>query len=393
MSGSATKGSKVRRRGARKLLRALHAFSTFDTGGPQRRACELAQMWGYGVEHTVVAMDDRFGAAQVWPRDVSLEMQPPPDGSVLKRISTMRRILREHDPDVVLTYNWGAIEWVLAARLAGMVGRVVHHEDGFGVEERERPLWRRSMARRLLLPRVGAVVVPSSVLARIGREQWKLAQGHLHHLPNGVDLEHFTPELVRGGGNAVVFGVVGGLRAVKNQALAIEALASIERPRSGEPAARLRIVGDGPDHEALTDLAQGLGVADAVDFVGHVTDTAAEYVHMDALLISSKSEQMPLALLEAMACGLPVVSTDVGDVREVLSPDNRSGQFVAASGDAAGLAHAMTTLMRDETLRAELGAANRVHVERRYTKQSCGRKYLDVYEAIAGRGPATADDE
>jgi glycosyltransferase involved in cell wall biosynthesis len=369
-------------------IRVLHAFATFDVGGPQRRAVQLAAAWGSRAEHTVVATDGRYAAAEIWPENISLQVQQPPRGKIWTRLGAMRALLRSHDPDLVLTYNWGAIEWLLAARSVGRSRNLVHHEDGFGVEEQARRLWRRSFLRRRLLPRVGAVVVPSGVLAAIARDEWRVPTERLHHLPNGVDLARFaaSPDAERERGERsgpVVFGVVGGLRPVKDQALAIRALA---RTDAGKTGVRLRLVGDGPDRSALESLASELGVRDRVEFAGHVGDPASEYRGFDVLAISSRSEQMPLALLEAMASGLPVVSTDVGDVRAVLGPDNRGDDLVVPPGDADALAAAMTRLAADPARRVALGRANREHVERHYERSVCDARFLAVYEAAARCG-------
>ena len=92
-------------------------------------------------------------------------------------------------------------------------------------------------------------------------------------------------------------------------------------------------------------------------FPGHVSDTPALYAGFDVFALSSDTEQMPLSVLEAMAAGLPVVSTDIGDVRAMLASDNAG--FVVPMRDEAALADALSTLLADAALRARLGAANR----------------------------------
>ena len=361
--------------------RVLHVFSTFDVGGPQRRAVELVGRWhrttGRGVEHAVLALDGRTAAAKLWPSDVPMRLVDRPEpGKPWSRIAKIGRLLRAERPDLLCTYNWGSIEWLLAARLAGYLPRTVHHEDGFGAEEQNRLLWRRSLARRLLFRGLPAVVVPSRVLEEIAHRVWRVPAQRLRYLPNGVDLGHFTPRAPTGEGD-VVFGAVGGLRPVKDQALAIRAFAAASCHRT----AVLRLVGDGPDRPTLEQLARDEGVADRVVFVGNVTDPGPEYAKFDVFVISSKSEQMPLALLEAMASGLPVASTDVGDVRSMLSIQNAE-QGLAPAGDVKGLASAFDHLAADAGRRTEFGRANRQRAEEQFEIGTCYGRFLRIYDEV-----------
>jgi L-malate glycosyltransferase len=100
-------------------------------------------------------------------------------------------------------------------------------------------------------------------------------------------------------------------------------------------------------------------------------------------VLPSRTEQMPIAMLEAMACGLPVVATDVGDVRRIL-PEEAAGCIVPAA-DAAALAAALARVLGDPAQRAALGASNRRRVERDYEQRACLARFLAVYDT-AGRG-------
>jgi glycosyltransferase involved in cell wall biosynthesis len=358
-------------------VRLLHVFSTFSVGGPQRRFVELLRMMPADWEHRVVALDGQTGAAEHVAAGTRIDLLPtPPRASPLARLAAIRRTLRAEQPDLLATYNWGAIEWLCGAR-AGRARAIVHHEDGFGPAELVAQKRRRVLARRALLPLVDALVVPSRVLARIAHETWRQPPARVHCLPNGVDLAHFVPGPPRPRGE-VVFGAVGGLRPIKNQALAIRAFARA----TCRPRARLVLVGDGPDTAALRALAVELGVADRVDFPGAVTDTAPCYHGFDAFVLSSHSEQMPIALVEAMASGLPVASTDVGDVGWMVAEPNRP--LVVARGDPQALAAALDRLAGDPALRRELGRTNRARAEQEFDRDVCYRRFVALYARVAG---------
>jgi glycosyltransferase involved in cell wall biosynthesis len=146
------------------------------------------------------------------------------------------------------------------------------------------------------------------------------------------------------------------LRPEKNIARLVRAFAQV---RTTVPC-RLAIVGDGPQRAALQSLAEELGLAEAVIFTGHLTKPEQALRSMDVFALSSDTEQMPISLLEAMASGLPVVSTDVGDVRAMLPPE--AAPWITALDDAA-LARALADLLNDPSQRSLLGQANRARAE------------------------------
>ena len=351
--------------------RYVHVFATFGAGGPQIRAVQLLQELGPGLHHTIVAMDGRTEALAALPAGLDVTVAAPlPRGGFLATVRRARAWLAAERPDLVLTYNWGAIESAVAARSLGLP--LVHHEDGFGPEEAERRLRRRSWLRRLALRSV-PVVVPSLVLQRIATAEWRLPAAQVHHLPNGVDLARFRPAGVVPDG---IVGTVGGLRAEKDHATLLRAFAD-----PALAAARLQLVGGGALEAELHALAQQLGVADRVRFVGPVADTAPSYAAMTVFVMSSRTEQMPIALLEAMAAGLPVVATDVGDVRAIL-PESAAA-YIVPKADPAALARALAAVLGDPALRQRLGADNRRRVEERYEARRCLARFTALYERVA----------
>ncbi len=164
----------------------LHVFSTFAVGGPQMRFIALAAAFGPRYRHIVMAMDnDHACAARLVPGlDVRCERIEVEKGATFSNVRRFRRRLRAIAPDVLVTYNWGAIEWAMA-NIPRRV-RHIHVEDGFGPEERERQLPRRVLTRRLVLAR-STVAVPSRTLWRIATEVWRLDPHRVRYVPNGSD--------------------------------------------------------------------------------------------------------------------------------------------------------------------------------------------------------------
>lgn len=306
----------------------LHAFSTFQLGGPQARFVQLANALGPAYEHHIVAMDNRFDAGDRLSADVRWQpvQMTVKKGGLLANRSVCRQQLRRLKPDLLLSYNWGAIEWA-AANLPRLVPQV-HVEDGFGPEEAHAQLPRRVWTRRVLLG-LGRVplVVASRRLEAIAKDIWKLSPDRVRFLANGVALSASTPKAEASG--LLCIGTVAGLRPEKNIARLIRAFARLREAQ----AARLVIVGDGPLRGELEALARSLGVERDVAFTGYLANPGERLAEFDLFALSSDTEQLPIAMLEAMALGLPIVSTRVGDIGAVLA-DVSPGNLCAPDDEA-----------------------------------------------------------
>ena len=360
----------------------LHVFSNFTPTGPEIRTVRLIGAFGNAYRHSIVSMDGRTGAAELLPpgADVRLLPNPPKAGSFATAVR-LRRLLLAEQPDLVLTYNWGAFDMLLASRSA-RVRRVVHHEEGFDEDEAAAFKRRRVLARRLVLPGAHRVVVPSLRLQSIATTLWNLPREKVRLIPNGIALDHFTlrdgnPELRRRLGipaEAVVVGAVGSLRPVKNYPRLLEACAA-------SPGVHLLLVGEGQERQALEARAARPDLAGRVHLAGHQADPAPFLRVMDIFALSSDTEQMPVSLLEAMASSLPAVATDVGDVRPILPPEQADFLTPPDSGAPAALARGIMKLAGDPAARERLGAANRRRVEESFTFEKMCAAYHEVYES------------
>lgn len=367
-------------------LRLLHVFATFDAGGPQVRTVEVIGRLGAQFTHAVIAADGRTGAAARLPAGIAVETLRRP-ASALQQARALVAATRTRRPDLVLTYNWGAMLGAAAARWLGVP--FVHHEEVVPVEEHAAPLQRREWLRRLVLPRAAAVVVPSRRLADAARSRWAVPPARVDRIDNGVELAGRRAKVHAAGrsGHAVV-GTVAHARPEKNWPRLLHAFAQL---RARE--ARLLVVGDGPGRPAAEQLAGWLGVGGRVRFAGAVDEARPCYDAMDVFALASDDEQMPLAVLEAMAHGLPVVATDVGEVAAMLPPAQRRFVVPADARAAAAMAAAIDELLADAPLRARLGAENRAHAERRHDLAGVAARYAALYRRCARPAPAAAAQE
>lgn len=368
-----------------KIPHLLHVFSNFVPTGPEIRTVHLIEAFGRGFRHSILSMDGRTSAAELLPKELDVRiLESPPKAGSFATARRLRRVLSEVEPDLVLTYNWGAFDMLLAARSAGF-RRVIHHEEGFNEDEAESFKRRRVLARRLVLPGVGRLIVPSERLRSVATGLWKVPPERIRLIPNGIRLDRFAPrdghpELRARLGipaAAVLVGSVGSLRAVKRFTRLLDAVAA------AGPDVHLLLVGDGEERAALEARAAAPDLSGRVCFAGYQKDPAPYYRALDLFALSSDSEQMPVCLLEAMASSLPAVATDVGDVRAMLPPEQ--APFLVPLGGAAtagALGTRIAELARSPETRERLGVANRRRAEESFAFVGMCAAYRDVYASV-----------
>ncbi len=360
----------------------MHVFSTFAVGGPEVRMASIINHFGRKYRHTVMAMDGRRACASrlVGDLDVSFLQLPAKNSGLLGNVTRFQAILRELRPDMLLTYNWGAIEWAFANRFFAQC-RHVHLESGFGPEEADGQLLRRVLFRRVALARAERIVVPSRKLVDLAVRVWKLDANRILYIPNGVDCDRFArpPESgVIAGFEKVpgelIVGTLAPLRAVKNIPRLIHAFAGLV----ARFPTRLLILGDGPERPALSALVARMGLTERVVFAGHIEAPEKVLGWFDVFAISSDTEQLPNSLLQAMASGRPVAGVDVGDVKITVAPENRA--FIVPKGDDAGLRNALERLLVEPATRRELGRANQACARAHYSQERMFATYAAVFD-------------
>jgi glycosyltransferase involved in cell wall biosynthesis len=354
----------------------LHVFPSFAIGGQQTRFATIAARLGQAYRHVIVSLDGRDMARSLLPGSLDARMLGVQHSSGPRALVAFGKAIRMVGPDALLTYNWGSMDWAILNRLRFGLPHV-HLEDGFGRDEADRQLRRRVLTRRLVLRR-SAVVVPSRTLAALAAREWRLSPSRVTYIPNGIDARRFdiAPDPGRffdRGGAACVIGAFAPLRAEKNLSRLIRAFARLDG------AARLVICGEGPEAAGLHALAAELDLGGRVIFTGHVAAPELVMGSFDVFAITSDTEQMPYAVLEAMCAWLPVVGTDVGDIAAMVHPDNR--RFVVPRDQPDLLVAALRDLQSDAGLRRRVGAANRVDVERRFTIERMTSDFARILEA------------
>jgi len=358
--------------GPRKHL--VHVFPGFGMGGSQSRFVQLVKAIPCRYRHTILSLDGTIEMARHFPAGCAVEVRVPEidKASGLKSWLRRRVTLRELRPDLLVTYNWGAMDWCISNRLAPLSPHV-HIEDGFGPEEKHRQLARRIWTRRMILSGSNStVVVPSRRLEGLALDVWKLPQRTVRYIPNGIDCARFDRPK-RPDRSRLVIGTVATLRAEKNLKRLIH-LFSLLKGKEAD----LVIVGDGPERKDLEQAADRSPAASRIFFTGASASPEKELERFDIFALTSDTEQMPLSVLEAMACGLPVISFAVGDVPQMVAPENREFATMPLSDDK-GYVEKLERLAASPLLRRQLGDANRAWALAHYDQKLMLESYLQLF--------------
>lgn len=359
-----------------KQLRIAHVLSSFALGGQERVAVDLAgsqAKLGHRV-HAISLAEGPNGALadDFTARGVTIHSTPKGRGVDATLVLRLAALFLRERIHVVHTHNPQPLFYgALAGRLARTA--IVHSKHGAN-PERGRKLWMRRFAGHL----VDAYVAVSEATAEVARNNRECPPELLQTIANGVELSGFGPDeytrkAVRDElglpQDAFVFGTVGRVSKEKDHALLVRAAA----PLLG-PSVWLCVVGDGAEMPAVR--AEALRASPHVVLPGVRRDVARVLTAFDAFVLSSYTEGLPLALVEAMATGLPIVSTDVGACAQVL---DGAGLLVPARDEAA-----LRDAMRDVREHpGNLGARARERA-RHYDAARMSEEYLALYRRVLG---------
>jgi sugar transferase (PEP-CTERM/EpsH1 system associated) len=367
-----------------RLLRVTHLVLSLDNGGLERVVLELVR-GGVGGGHDVsviclerpgmLAGDVRNAGAAVHCLDKSPGIRP-------RIASGISRLLRRLRPHVIHTHQIGALAYAGPAAYWCGIPVVTHTEHGKHYSNR----WKTRLLGRVASRFAHQVCCVSEDILQEVISQGVAPSTKCRFIPNGIDTSRFSQPShsvgslrTRAGvpADAIVVGTVGRLTEIKNQSSLLRAFAALLATFATIPF-HLLIVGDGPEWQNLNQLADQLGIRNAVTFAGYQSQPELYLGLMDIFALSSRSEGMPLAVLEAWAAGLPVVATSVGGVPRLIE-HGKTGLLVEFD-NIGEMTASIAQLATNPELRDQLGRVGQQLVGESYGSQKMCDNYQQVYE-------------
>ena len=370
-------------------VRLLQVVDSLNAGGMENIVVEVCNRLDPARFEITVCCLDRLGAfaerLRAGVRRVELRKAP---GFRWKYVSALRGVLREGAFDVVHTHHLGGLIYAALARFGLGGPRVIHSEHIIlhGEELGRRRLWQRRLLYRF---------AASCIFSVSGQQLDQLRVLGLTHramftLPNGVDCGRFRPlegerkpELRQRLGlypDGFWLGNVARFATAKRHEALVEAF---EQAIAKRPAMRLLLVGDGgSEKERVLARIAASPARERIHWAGFQQDPAPWYQAMDALVVASSFEGLPNAVLEGMACGLPVLANDACGVRELARDGHHGwvGDFSTVEKLSAGLARAAG---ESPDGLARMGAAAAEHVRSEFSMETMLGKYDHLYTTVS----------
>jgi sugar transferase (PEP-CTERM/EpsH1 system associated) len=368
-----------------------HVVYRFDIGGLENGLVNLINhIPEYRFRHAIICLADYTDfARRIRRRDVELIALHKPPGNSIKLHFQLWYLFRKLKPAIVHTRNLAALEAQAAAALAGIKVRV-HGEHGRDVNDLDGFNRRYQWVRRLYRPFVQHYIALSHDLQNYLIDRVRIDVGHVTQLYNGVDTEKFRPSVAGRGPlphalfndpSLFVFGTVGRMQAVKDQiTLARAFVRAIELAPDARARLRLVIIGDGPKREPTQQVLDAAGMQELAWLPGARDDVAELLPGFDVFVLPSLAEGISNTILEAMACGLPVLATRVGGNPELVDA-TRTGELVPAA-DVEAMAHALLRYLREPLRAREQGSAARQTTLDRFSLDRMVTGYMDVYDRL-----------
>jgi sugar transferase (PEP-CTERM/EpsH1 system associated) len=372
-------------------IRVLHVVPQLGVGGTELALVKVVRGLNDGrFEHHVWAMRS-CSDPERWTRE--FERSPIVVDEGKKGFSfplrRMARMMRSLQPDIVHSRNWGALEAVLSARMAGVPG-IVHSEHGYDPAMLGGLPLRRRVFRRGMYGLANGLFAVTRELGRYHAAQGYIAAARFATIPNGVDTNRFGRNEAASARvreefgiacDAVVVGWIGRMAPIKDLPTLLRACASLAERF---PKMTLLIAGDGPERQKWQAVANDLPfLAGRVVFAAERHDVPDVLSAMDIFVLPSTSEGMSNTLLEAMASELPIVATNAGGTPEVIE-DGVSG-WLFQPGDDRALVGLLESLLVNPQLRANAGAAARHRVEQEFSLRRMIERYEQLYLQLAER--------
>ncbi len=348
--------------------------NAFLIGGAENMVFELAKnLDKEKVDASIITLRSRCGSAlEKKVDDLKLKNEYAEcSGRVTpKKLLKVYRMIKREKPDIIHAHMAGAaygMPWILTHKTKMVITPHTSPEKAFN---------KRTTAFIKALIRCKKVVVTavSEENRLLLQKAYGLKDDQVKFVNNGVDLSRFYKKSHEG----VTFINVGRQDENKNQKLILKLFARLCEERND---INLILCGDGVCHESLIEFAKELNIADKVEFTGNVADTENYLCRADIYLQSSHREGLPLSIIEAMAASLPIISTDVGGISDIVKDNG----ILVKDNDEDAYFKAMCMLLEDKALREKMGGLSKSYTAD-FSSEKMAEKYTEIFKQNVKKG-------
>jgi sugar transferase (PEP-CTERM/EpsH1 system associated) len=370
--------STVRHRASKcEPIRVVHVVPNLCTGGMERLVLEMLEHSNPERASPQVLCIGQRGqyAADAEELGVAVTALHAPIRRNLRLPFKLARFLRHTRTEVVHTHGpYAQFYGAVAARMAGCP--VIHTMHGFPWPR----TWRRRLLGRLSNSLTRSIVAVSHDLSDYALGELQVPAERLHVIHNGIECDRFSLARREAGSRRFDAIMVARLSSEKDFPSLLQAVGLVQQKR---PDFRLAIAGDGPLRQEVEDLIEQLRLEQHVELLGNRSDVPSLLTQAEVFVLSTHTEGLSIALLEAMACGKPIVATAVGGNPEVVV-DGETGFLVPRDAPQV-LASRLLWLTEHPEEARRMGAAGRRRVEQQFNIRRMVESYEDLYCQAAGR--------
>ena len=356
------------------MKKVLLCIPTLGTGGAEKFVVDLATRLDKSVFDVTVAITRRNipGIYEQVLKNHNIPIVDLSGESYLRMLRKQLAYLRKAKPDVVHTSVGSMLHMMLATLLIPVPVKLftMHNQVEYTFRERKSNRWIYKAAFTLL------GYTPVGICDHIARDiqnTFSLPAEKVRKVNNGVDLTVFKPAEREKKKETVEIVNIGTMYGVKNQRMLMEAFGALYRQY---PNLRLTILGDGVLRPELESQAERLGISDVVRMPGIQKAVCAYLQQADIYVSASNSEGQPLSVLEAMACGLPVVATAAGGTVDAVK--NGENGIIIPIGDQKALEAALQKMITEEEFRKKCGETS-YHMAQGWSIEACAEGYAALY--------------
>jgi glycosyltransferase involved in cell wall biosynthesis len=366
-------------------IEILHVVPSFGFGGMEKVICSIINLTSEIYHHKILSLDEK-NEAMKWINSENVKF------STFKRprrnfsfFIKLYRTLKEINPDLLMTYNWGATDAIWLGRIGG-INKIVHNEHGFNIDESNIFNIKRILLRFFIYRLTDGIIVVSKRLKHIMKNIYLINEGRLHFIYNGIDTDIYTAEKtdyrkireeIGLKDTDFTIGFSGRLDPVKNFKLMIKI---IEYCIDRDEDFKLLIVGDGSEKNNIEKICREKNIQKNVILVGKKENVVPYLRSLDVFLLTSSTEQTPMTILEAMSMEIPVIATNVGDIPDII--DNEKDGFVVGLNKSAKDFALPLFALKNHEKRRVIGKSARNKIVNKFQQKAMVKKYTELIESV-----------